>query len=63
MKATPFHFAVFAVLFSAASTQLDFEAAAQQKATFIRLDRVTASHALPNGIELRSGPAKEIEIE
>jgi alpha-glucosidase len=29
----------------------------QQKAPFVRLDRVTASRAIPNGIEIHSGPA------
>jgi len=50
-------FVVFAVLFLAATSQLTINAVAQQKAAFVRLDRVTASRALPNGIEIRSGAA------
>jgi alpha-glucosidase len=50
-------FAVFAILFSAATSKLTVNAEAQQKAAFVRLDRVTASHALSNGLEIRSGPA------
>ena len=49
--------AVFAVLLLAATSQLTINLNAQQKAAFVRLDRVTASHALPNGIEIRSGAA------
>jgi len=53
-----FCLAVFAVLFSAATSQLTVNAAAQQqKAAFVRLERVTASRALPNGLEIRSGAA------
>ena len=55
MKASPF--AVFAVLSVAASFQLALNVEAQQKTAFVRLDRVTSSRALPNGIEIRSGAA------
>lgn len=50
-------FAVFAVLFSAATPQLTIQAGAQPKNGFVRLDRVTSAHALPNGIEIHSGAA------
>jgi alpha-glucosidase len=50
-------FAVFAVLFLAATSQMTVDAVAQQKAAFVRLDRVTGSRALANGIEIRSGAA------
>ena len=56
-RARGFIFVVFAVLFLAATSQLTINLNAQQKAAFVRLDRVTASHALPNGIEIRSGAA------
>lgn len=66
-----FLFAVFAVLFSAATSQArpapttkdlplgTANAASEvaQTAAFVRLDRVTASRAINNGIELRSGSA------
>ena len=52
-----FLFVVFVVLFSAATSQLTIKAVAQQKAAFVRLDRVTASRPLPNGIEIRLGAA------
>lgn len=48
---------VWTVLFSALIQQHSLRAVAQQKAAFVRLDRVTASHALANGIEVRSGTA------
>ena len=32
-------------------------AEAQQKMAFVRLDRVTSSHPIPSGIEIRSGSA------
>jgi len=48
-------FAVFAILLSAATSQLALHAIAQQRTGSVRLERVTASHALPDGIELRSG--------
>jgi alpha-glucosidase len=57
VKARASLFAVFAVLLLAATSQLTINLNAQQKAAFVRLDRVTASHALSNGIELRSGAA------
>ncbi len=50
-------FAVFASLLFAAISNLTAGAQAQQKLAFVRLDRVTASHPLPNGIEVRSGTA------
>lgn len=46
---------VLGVLFLAAGLQLDVRADAQQKAAFVRLDRVTSSHPLPNGIEIHAG--------
>ncbi len=52
-----FLFAVLVVLFSAATSQATTTAEAQQKASFVRLDRVTASRALTHGIEIRSGAA------
>ena len=48
--------AVFAVLFLTAAIQPK-SAGSQAKMAFVRLDRVTASHPTPNGIEVRSGPA------
>ena len=56
-RVRPYLFVVFVVLFSAATSQLTINASAQQKAAFVRLDRVTASRPLPNGIEIRSGAA------
>ena len=56
-RVRPYLFVVFVILFSAATSQLTINAGAQQKAAFVRLDRVTASRALPNGIEIRSGAA------
>lgn len=54
MKARQFVIAVFAVLFAAATTE---NAVAQPKAGFVRLERVSSSHALTDGIEIRSGAA------
>jgi alpha-glucosidase len=56
-KAGRFLFAVFAFLFLAATTQANLTGQTQQKAGFVRLDRVTASRATSNGIEIRSGSA------
>jgi len=50
-------FVVFGVLFLAATTKANSATDAPQKNGFVRLDRVTASRALPNGIEIRSGAA------
>ncbi len=50
-------FAVFAVLFSAATSQAQNSGQAPQTTGYVRLDRVTASRPLPNGLELRSGSA------
>ncbi len=51
-----FYLVVFAVLFSAAS-QLTTKLEGQQKISFVRLDRVTGSRMLSDGIEIRSGAA------
>ncbi|KAA6464779.1 DUF4968 domain-containing protein [Acidobacteria bacterium AB60] len=48
---------VLGVLFLAATTQAKSTAQAPQRPGFVRLDRVTASRPLPNGIEIHSGPA------
>jgi len=56
-KAGVFLFAVLVVLFSAATSQANTTGEAQQKASFVRLDRVTASRATSNGIEIHSGSA------
>ena len=48
---------VFGSLFLAATSQLTIQAVAQQKAAFVRLDRVTSSRSFANGIEIRSGAA------
>src|SRR5580692_265431 len=56
-KTGVFLFAVPAVLFLAATTQAKAIGEAQQKTAFVRLDRVTASRPLNNGIEIRSGAA------
>jgi alpha-glucosidase len=45
------------VLFLAATTQARLTGETQQKSGFVRLDRVTASRAIPNGIEIHSGAA------
>ena len=50
-------FAVLGSLFLAATSQLTITAEAQAKAAFVRLDRVTSSHTLANGIEIHSGAA------
>ena len=47
----------FGLLFLAAISQANPAAEAQQKPAFVRLDRVTASRATVNGIEIRSGAA------
>src|SRR5579863_210791 len=57
MRARLSFFAVFAVLSLAATSQMTANAEAQPRAVFVRLDRVTGSRALPNGIEVRSGAA------
>ena len=48
---------VFGFLFLAATSQANPTSEAQQKTGFVRLDRVTASRATVNGIEIRSGTA------
>ncbi len=52
-----FTFAVFGILFLAATTQANAKDDTPQKPGFVRLDRVTASRATSNGIEIHSGPA------
>ena len=54
-RAASFVLPVF--LFLAATSQANNTAEAQQKSSFVRLDRVTASRATPNGIEIRAGAA------
>jgi alpha-glucosidase len=49
--------AVPVVLFLAATTQAKLAAETAQKLAFVRLDRVTASRPIPNGIEIHSGAA------
>lgn len=56
-RARRFCFAVLAVLLLAATTQARLTGESQQKQAFVRLDRVTASRAMPNGVEIHSGPA------
>jgi alpha-glucosidase len=56
-KAVRSWFAVVGVLFLAATPQANLAAEAQPKPGFARLDRVTASRQIPNGIEIRSGAA------
>ena len=56
-KAGRFLFVVFAFLFLAATSQANSNDEAQQQAGFVQLDRVTASRATANGIEIRSGAA------
>ncbi len=56
-----FTFAVSAVLLFAATSQARITAEAPQKTSFVRLDRVTASRALPTGIEIHAGSA-ELQI-
>jgi len=48
---------VLAILVLAATSQLSIDANAQQRTGSVRLERVTAAHQLPNGIEVRSGTA------
>jgi alpha-glucosidase len=50
-------FVVFDVLFFAATQQWIPAANAQPRSGFVRMDRVTASRAMPNGIEIHSGTA------
>jgi alpha-glucosidase len=50
-------FAVPGILFFAATSQAKPVTETQAKAGFVRLDRVTASRPLPNGIEIRCGTA------
>src|SRR5580704_2220050 len=50
-------FVVPVFLFLAATSQANIAAEAQQKSGFVRLDRVTASRATSNGIEIRCGAA------
>ena len=56
-RAVSFKFVVFGFLFLAATQQASITAKAQQNSGFVRLDRVTASRALFNGLEVRSGSA------
>ena len=55
-KAATF-FAVPVVLLLAATTQAKLTGETPQRPAFVRLDRVTASRPIPNGIEIHSGPA------
>jgi alpha-glucosidase len=50
-------FVVPVFLFLAATSQANAATEAQQKSGFVRLDRVTASRATSNGIEIRCGAA------
>jgi alpha-glucosidase len=52
-----FLFVVSVFLFLAATSQANSSVEAQQKQGFVRLDRVTASRATTNGIEIRCGAA------
>ncbi len=56
-KAEHFLFVVLAVLSSAATSQANSSAELPQHAGLIRLDRVTASRPIANGIEIHSGDA------
>jgi alpha-glucosidase len=56
-RAVGFFPVVFGFLFLAATSQANSTAEAQQNSGFVRLDRVTASRATTNGIEIRSGAA------
>jgi alpha-glucosidase len=56
-RAVRFLFVVPVFLFLAATSQANASAESQQKSGFVRLDRVTASRATANGIEIRSGAA------
>ncbi len=55
-KAAPW-FVAFGFLFLAATLQAKPAPESQKQSGFVRLDRVTASRPLPNGIEIRSGTA------
>ena len=50
-------FVVPVFLFLAATSQAKSSSEAQPQPNFVRLDRVTASRAISNGIELHAGPA------
>ncbi|HEY2859766.1 MAG TPA: TIM-barrel domain-containing protein [Terracidiphilus sp.] len=52
-----FFLAVLGFLFLAATAQAILAAETPQKSAFVRLDRVTASRPIPNGIEIHFGPA------
>ncbi len=56
-KTGVFLFAVLVVLFLAATSQAKASGETQPKVGFVRLDRVTASRPLTNGIEIRAGSA------
>lgn len=56
-SARRFAFVVLGILLSAATSQAKITAETPTHTGFVRLDRVTASRALSNGIELRSGSA------
>src|SRR5579863_6729712 len=56
-RAGSFLFAVFAVLFLAATSHWIPAAEAQQHPSYMRMDRVTSSRPLSNGIEIHSGSA------
>ena len=56
-RAVRFSLVVLGFQFLAATSQANTSSDAQQKSGFVRLDRVTASRATPNGIEIRSGTA------
>lgn len=56
-RASQLFFVVFASLFLAATTQANGWTETPATPGFVRLDRVTASRATSNGIELRSGNA------
>ncbi len=56
-RARRFVFVVLGFLFLAATNQAQLTAETPQKSGFVRLDRVTASRATTNGIEIRSGTA------
>jgi alpha-glucosidase len=56
-KTGDFLFVVFVVLFLAATSQANATGEAQQQPGFVRMDRVTASRPISNGIEIRAGSA------
>jgi alpha-glucosidase len=56
-RAGRFPLVVFGVLFFAATAQANPAAGSQKESGFARLERVTASRAISNGIEVRSGSA------